>query len=94
MEHNFTPQEICEFGQRMAMENIISTFAPRSHSHGARILFPQTLAQFSWLKSYCGTTYNCVILYPVARVAEVVPELSKYLVPTKSKNYCRIDLTL
>lgn len=94
MEHHFTPTEICEFGQRLATAKLITTFRPRSRSHNTDVLFPQTLAQYRWLKKVCGTTYNRIILHPVEAVENIVPELEGYIVPTKNNRYCRIDLSL
>ena len=94
MQHNFTPDQICEIGQRLAALGLVKGFAPHSHSHNVDILFPQTLAQYRWLKSNCGTTYNCVILFPKDKIAELIPELSDFLVSTKSKQFTRIDLSL
>lgn len=94
MQHNFTPDKICEIGQRLAALGLVKGFAPNSHSHNVDILFPQTLAQYRWLKSNCGTTYNCAILFPKDKIAELIPELSDFLVSTKSKQFTRIDLSL
>ena len=94
MEHNFTPEQICEFGQRMAAAKLITTYAPHSHSHNINLLFPQTPAQFRWLRKEYGTTLNLCIIYTCDEVAAVVPELKPYLKATRSGRFCRIDLTL
>lgn len=94
MQHKFTPEQICEIGQRLAALGLVKEFAPHSHSHNVSILYPQTLAQYRWLKSNYGTIYNCVILFPKDKIAELIPELSDFLVSTKSKQFTRIDLSL
>ena len=94
MKHNFTPLEICGFGQRLATAKLITFFGPRSRSHNTDVLFPQTLAQYRWLKKVCGTTYNCIILHPVETVEDIVPELKGYIIPTQCIKFCRIDLSL
>ena len=94
MKHNFTPLEICGFGQRLATAKLVTFFGLRSRSHNTDVLFPQTLAQYRWLKKVCGTTYNCIILHLVDAVENIVPELKEYIKPTKNNRFCRIDLVV
>ena len=50
MKHNFSKQEIIEFGKRLAKAGIICEYKPQSHSHNCFSLFPQTEEQYNWLK--------------------------------------------
>lgn len=94
MRRNFTKQEVIEIGKKLAKANFVATYKPRSHSHDAFNLFPQTEAQYNWLKRNYGTTYNVTILYTVDEVVKVVPEVKDNIKPTKSDRFCRIDITL
>lgn len=94
MRRNFSKQEVIEIGKKLAKANFVTTFKPRSHSHDAFRLFPQTDAQYKWLKKNYGTTYNVVIIYTMDEVLKVVPEVKDNIKPTKSGGFCRIDITL
>ena len=94
MKRNFTKQEVIEIGKKLARAKFVTTFKPRSHSHDAFILFPQTEAQYEWLKRNYGTTYNVTILYTIDEVLKVVPEVKDNIKPTKSGKFCRIDIIL
>lgn len=90
----FSKEQVIEIGQRLAAAGLIVNFPPRSHSHNVFVLFPQTSAQFDWLRRVCGTTYNNVLLCTVAEVLAVCPELEDNVKPTKSRRFCRIDISL
>lgn len=92
--NDFTKEQVIEFGKRLAAANMIQLYKPYSHSHNVFSLFPQTDAQYRWLKKECGTTQNVCILYTATEVLTVVPELEKCIVATKSNRFCRIKLVL
>lgn len=94
MKRNFSKQEVIEIGNKLAKANFVATYKPRSHSHNVFSLFPQTEAQYDWLKRDCGTTCNLVICYTAEEVLKEVPELRDNIRPTKSGRFCRIDITL
>lgn len=94
MKRIFSEQEVIEVGNKLAKANFVATYKPRSHSHNVFSLFPQTEAQYNWLKRNCGTTYNVIILYTIEEVLKEVPELRDNIRPTKSGRFCRIDITL
>lgn len=94
MKRNFSKQEVIEIGNKLAKANFVTTYKPRSHSHDIFSLFPQTEAQYKWLKKRCGTTCNIIILHTVEEVCSAIPELTGNVIPTKSGNFCRIDITL
>lgn len=87
-------QKVIEIGKKLAKANFIKTYSPRSHSHDVFSLFPQTDAQYRWLKRECGTTRNLVIIYTAEEVLKEVPELQGYVTPTKSGRFCRIKISL
>lgn len=89
-----TMEEIIEAGQKLAAANMVVTYKAGSHSHDAELLFPQTEAQYRWLKKNYGTTANVVMMKPVEDVLNVCPELSGYVKPTKSGRFSRIEITL
>lgn len=89
-----TRQEIIEAGQKLADANLITKYKAGSHSHKVESLFPQTEAQYRWLKKNYGTTANVCILKPVEDVLNVCPELAGYVKPTKSGKFSRIEITL
>lgn len=86
--------EIITAGKKLAAANMVATYKAGSHSHDADTLFPQTEAQYRWLKKNYGTTANVVILKPVEDVLNVCPELQGYVKPTKSGRFSRIEITL
>lgn len=90
----FTKEQVIEIGNKLANAGLVVKYAPRSHSHNAFSLFPQTSAQYEWLKRNCGTTSNNVIPYTTDEVLTVCPELSGVLNPTKSGRFCRINILL
>nr|DAK68315.1 MAG TPA: hypothetical protein [Caudoviricetes sp.] len=92
--NSFTKEQVIEFGKRLASANMVQQYRPYSHSRNVFSLFPQTEAQYRWLKKVCGTTRNVCILYTVAEVLSVVPELANCIVATKSNRFCRIELVL
>lgn len=94
MKRIFSKQEVIDIGNKLAKANFVATYKPRSHSHNVFSLFPQTEAQYNWLKRNCGTTYNVIILYTIEEVLKEVPELRDNIRPTKSGRFCRIDITL
>lgn len=94
MKRDFSKEEIIEMGNKLAKNNFVKTYPHRSHSHDVFTLFPQTSAQYDWLKRRCGTTCNVVVLHTVDEVLDVVPELKGFVIPTKSGKFCRIDITL
>lgn len=94
MKRIFSKQEVIDIGNKLAKVNFVATYKPRSHSHNVFSLFPQTEAQYNWLKRNCGTTYNVIILYTIEEVLKEMPELRDNIRPTKSGRFCRIDITL
>lgn len=94
MNTNFSKQQIIEIGNKLATKGMVCKYPPRSHSHNTFSLFPQTSAQYDWLKRDCGTTSNLVIVYTAEEVLAVCPELNGYVHPTKSKRFCRISISL
>lgn len=90
----FTKEQVIEIGNKLANAGLIVKYAPRSHSHNAFSLFPQTSAQYEWLKKNYGTTFNNVILYTATEVLTICPELSDVVSSTKSGIFCRINISL
>lgn len=90
----FTKDQVIEIGNKLANAGLVFKYEPRSHSHNIFSLFPQTSAQYEWLKKECGTTANNVILYTVDEVLTICPELSGFTTPTKSGRFCRIHISL
>lgn len=91
---NFSKDEVIEIGNKLAQQGLVVRYEPRSHSHNTRTLFPQTSAQYDWLKRTAGTTDNVIILSTVEDIVSRFPELSGHVASTKSGNNCRIDITL
>lgn len=94
MAINLTMNEIITAGQKLAAANMVATYKAGSHSHDVDTLFPQTTAQYRWLKKNYGTTANVCILKPVEDVLNVCPELAGYVKPTKSGRFSRIEIIL
>lgn len=94
MATNLTMNDVINAGQKLADANMVVKFKAGSHSHDAELLFPQTEAQYRWLKKNYGTTANVVMMKPVEDVLNVCPELSGYVKPTKSGRFSRIEITL
>lgn len=90
----FSKSEVIELGNKLAQQGLVVRYEPRSHSHDTRTLFPQTSAQYDWLKRTAGTTDNVIILSTVEDIVSRFPELSGHVTSTKSGNNCRIDITL
>lgn len=90
----FTKEQIIEIGNKLANAGLVVKYSPRSHSHNVFSLFPQTSAQYEWLKKKYGTTSNVSILYTVNEVLAICPELSNVISPTKSDRFCRINISL
>lgn len=90
----FSKEEVIELGNKLAQQGLVVRYKPRSHSHNTRALFPQTDAQYDWLKRTAGTTDNVIILSTVEDIVSGFPELSGRVTSTKSGNNCRIDITL
>lgn len=91
---NFTKEQVIEIGNRLANAGLVVKYAARSHSHNCFVLFPQTEAQYNWLKRNYGTTSNLCITNTVEEVLTVCPELSGYVKQTKSNRFCRISISL
>ena len=89
-----TMEEIIEAGKKLAAANMVATYKAGSHSHDADTLFPQTAAQYRWLRKNYGTTANVCINGTIEDVLNVCPELSGYIKPTKSGRFSRIEITL
>ena len=94
MATNLTMNDVINAGKKLADANMVATYKAGSHSHDAELLFPQTEAQYRWLKKNYGTTANVCILKPVEDVLSVCPGLSGYVKPTTSGKYSRIEITL
>ena len=90
----FSKSEVIELGNKLAQQGLVVRYEPRSHSHNSRTLFPQTSAQYDWLKRTVGTTDNVIILSTAEDIVSRFPELSGHVTSTKSGNNCRIDITL
>ena len=90
----FSKEEVIAIGKELAKNKLVEEYPHRSHSHDIFSLFPQTAAQYDWLKRLCGTTYNVIVLHTVDEVLDVVPELKGFVIPTKNGKFCRIDITL
>lgn len=90
----FSKEEVIELGNKLAQQGLVVRYEPGSHSHNTRALFPQTGAQYDWLKRTAGTTDNVIILSTVEDIVSRFPELSGRVTSTKSGNNCRIDITL
>lgn len=94
METKFTKDQIINIGNKLAKAGLITGYAPRSHSHNIKSLFPQTSAQYDWLKRTNGTTANLIILHTEEEVKELCPEIAEYLTTTNSGRFCRICIVL
>ena len=92
--NTFTKEKIIEIGRKLANAGLIVKYAPRSHSHNCFSLFPQTEAQYNWLKRNYGTTSNLCMTNTVEEVLAICPELSGVISPTKSGRFCRINIKL
>lgn len=93
-KHNFTKQQIIEIGNKLANAGLITKYAPRSHSHDSLNLFPQTEAQYNWLKRNNGTTSGLIVLHTEEKILTTCPELIGFVSKTKSGRFCRINITL
>lgn len=87
-------EEIIAIGNKLANANLVVKYAARSHSHNIYSLFPQTEAQYNWLKRTCGTTSNVVLTNTVDEVLSVCPEVANFISKTKSGRFCRINISL
>lgn len=87
-------QQVIEIGNKLADAGLVTKYAARSHSHNEFSLFPQTSAQYDWLKRKFGTTSNLCLTYTVQEVLSVCPELEGYVKATQSGRFCRIYITL
>lgn len=90
----FSKDQVIELGKKLAVEGLVFTYPARSRSHNVRSLFPQTSAQYDWLRREVGTTSNLILLYSVEEVLSLFPELAGSVTATKSGRFCRIDITL
>ena len=91
---NFSKDQVLEIGNKLANAGLVVTYPARSHSHNVYSLFPQTSAQYDWLKRECGTTSNLILPYTVEEVLTTCPELAGNVVTTKSGRFCRISVNL
>lgn len=94
MTKNFSKAEVIDFGRRLAEAGLICKYPPRSHSHNINALFPQTAAQYDWLRRDCGSTYNLCLCHSIEEVLAVCPELEGQVKATKSGRFCRILIRL
>lgn len=94
MKRDFSKEEIIAIGNKLAKNKLVKEYPHGSHSHDVFSLFPQTPAQYDWLKRKCGTTCNVILLHTVEKVCNVIPQLKGHIVPTKSGKFSRIDITL
>ena len=92
--NEFTMNEIINIGIKLADAGLVVRYAPRSHSHNCMALFPQTPAQYRWLKREYGLTDNVLIFEPASAVLAICPELEGYVSQTKSGGMCRIRIRL
>ena len=92
--NEFQMEEILKIGNKLADAGLIARYAPRGHSHNCMTLFPQTPAQYRWLKRKYGLTDNVLILEPASAVLAICPELEGYVSQTKSGRMCRIRIRL
>lgn len=90
----FSKDQIIESGKKLAAAGLVITYPAHSHSHNTATLFPQTGAQYDWLRRKVGTTSNLVLPYTVEEVLSVCPELADNVITTKSGRFCRIDISL
>ena len=90
----FSKSEIIELGKKLAAAGLVITYPARSHSHNVYSLFPQTGAQYDWLRRGVGTTSNLTLPYTVEEVLSVCLELTGNITATKSGRFCRIDISL
>lgn len=90
----FRKDQVIELGKKLAVAGLVITYPARSHSHNTATLFPQTRAQYDWLKRTVGTTSNVIVFSPAENVVSIFPELSGCVTSTKSGNSCRIDISL
>lgn len=90
----FSKEEVIEIGKRLAQQGLVVRYEPRSHSRNTSTLFPQTKAQYDWLKRTVGTTSNVIIFVPAESVVSLFPELSGCVTSTKSGLNCRINISL
>lgn len=94
MKTELSKEQIIEIGTKLANAGIVTKYQARSHSHNAYNLFPQTSAQYDWLKRDWGTTANLIILRTEAEVKKACPEIAEYLTTTNSGRFCRICIIL
>lgn len=94
MKKTLTKQQIIEIGNKLADANIVDKYPPRSHSHNRYNLFPQSEAQYNWLKKDCGITSNLIVIHPAEEVLAICPELEGCVKATKNKKWCRIHISL
>lgn len=94
MEKKFSKEEVINMGIRLADAGLVCKYPPRSHSHNTFSLFPQTSAQYDWLRRECGCTDNVCLTYTVDEVLAVCPELKGFVKETKSGRFCRISISL
>ena len=90
----FSQSEVIELGKKFAVAGLVITYPARSHSHNTATLFPQTSAQYDWLKRTVGTTGNVIIFSKCEKVLAVCPELAGNVTATKSGAMCRINISL
>lgn len=90
----FSKSEVIEIGNKLAQQGLVVRYEPRSHSHNTATLFPQTGAQYDWLRREAGTTSNLILPYTVEGVLSTCPELADNVIATKSGRFCRIDISL
>lgn len=94
MKRKFNKQEVIEIGKKLAKANFVTTYKPRSHSHNIGSLFPQTEAQYEWLKRECGITTNVLIFHTEEEVLKVAPELIGCIRKSGNGQSCRIEIIL
>lgn len=90
----FSKDQVIELGKKLAAKGLVITYSARSHSHIIYSLFPQTGAQYDWLRREAGTTPNLILPYTVEEVLSVCPELADNVITTKSGRFCRIVISL
>lgn len=90
----FNQNEIIELGKKLSKAGFVAEYKPRSHSHILYSLFPQTVAQYQWVKKEAGTTANVIIRASKEEVLKLFPELEGLVTSTASKDACRIHIEL
>lgn len=90
----FNKDQVLEIGKKLAQQGLVVRYEPRSRSHNTATLFPQTNAQYDWLKRTVGTTSNVIVFAPAENVVSLFPELSGCVTSTKSGSSCRIYISL